>query len=253
MKYYKDLAKLTVFTLEEAAKIMGSKELASKNLSLMVKEKSIHRIRNNLYTCVNYATGGDYANRFHIASKITDDSFINYHSSFEFYASYNQVYFINQVCSTKRFKQFDYDGYSYECYLSDTLEQVETIQGSRVATIERTIIDSINMLGKVMDTEELVKCLDIIPMLDEKRLVDMLLIYDKEILYRKVGYVLSFYKDDFKLSEDFFAKCKNNGKLSNKGYLLKSEEGFLSFIPEWGIYGYKDLKSLAYKGGKIDV
>lgn len=253
MKYYKNLAKFTAFTLEDAAKTIGSKALASKNLNAMVKNGMVHRIKNNLYTCIDLIKGGDGANRFQIASKITDDSFINYHTAFEFYASYNQMYFTNQVCSTKKFQTFEYDFYSYECHLTNVLEQVDVVQGVRVSTIERTIIDTIDVLGKVMDAEELVKCLDIVSMVDESKLYEMLSIYDKDILYRKAGYILSFYKDELRISEDFFTKCKNKGKFSNKGYLLRSGEGKLVFIPEWGIYGYKDLKSLAYKGGGIDV
>lgn len=253
MKFYQDLAAIPAFTLLEASEIIGNKTLTPKNLNAMVKEGSVHRIRRNLYTCVDFSTGDDYANRFEIASKIVGDSFISFHSAFEFYGFYNQSYFDVQVCSTKRFMEFEYDGYNYRSYLTNTLEQVDVIQGVRVASIERTIVDSINMLGKVMDVEELVKCLDLIHRVKEEKILEMLAIYDKEILYRKVGYILSFYKKEFSLSASLFEECKKRGVLSNKGYLVHKEKDYLIFNAEWGLYSYENLRKLTSKGGEVDV
>lgn len=253
MKYYQELATIPVFTFSDAAKIMGNSALVSKNLNTMIKEGSAHRIKRNLYTCINFSTGDDYATQFDIASKITDDSFISYHSAFEFYGFYNQLYFEIQVCSTKRFMDFSYNDYSYKSYLTGIQNQVEVIQGVRVASIERTIIDSINMLGKVMDAEELVKCLELIHRVSEKKLLEMLNIYDKEILYRKTGYVLSYFKEDFHLSDEFFEICKNKGVFSNKGYLVPNDKLSLVFDSKWGLYAYDDFKKLISKGGEADV
>lgn len=161
------------------------------------------------------------------------------------------MYFDVQTCSSKRFPPFIYDGYTYIGHISDINAQIETIQGVRVVSIERAIVDSINMLGKVMDSEELVKCLDLVHFVDESKILEMLRLYDKEILYRKVGYVLSFYKDEYELSDDFFMVCRKNGILSNKGSL--SNEYGLKFVADWGVYAYDDLKALANKGGTIDA
>lgn len=252
MKFYQNLASIPVFNLFEASNIIKNKTV-SKSLNSMINEGSVHRIKRNLYTCVDFSTGDDYANRFEIASKISDDSFISFHSAFEFYGFYNQTYFDVQVCSSKRFSEFEYDGYNYKSYLTNSLAQVNLIQGVRVASIERTIVDSINMLGKVMDVEELVKCLDLIHMVKEEKILEMLKIYDKEILYRKVGYVLSFYKDELSISNAFFEECKKRGVLSNKGYLTSKEKEYLIFNPDWGLYSYKNLRKLVSKGGEFDV
>lgn len=253
MKFYQDLATIPAFTLLEASEIIGNKTLAPKNLNAMVKEGSVHRIKRNLYTCVDFSTGDDYANRFEIASKIVEDSFISFHSAFEFYGFYNQSYFDVQVCATKRFMEFEYGGYDYKSYQTNSLEQVDVVQGVRVASIERTIVDSINMLGKVMDAEELVKCLDLVHRVKEEKILRMLSIYNKEILYRKVGYILSLYKEELSLSDGFFEECKKKGVLSNKGYLVLKERNYLIFNTEWGLYTYKNLRKLTSKGGEEDV
>lgn len=253
MKHYQQLATIPVFTLQDAKEITKNKKITSRAMNSMVQSGSVHRIRQNLYTCVNFATGDDYASKFQIASKINQDSFISYHSAFEFYGFYNQIFYDIQVCSTKRFSIFSYNDYQYKWYQTKTLSQVKMIQGVKVVTIERAIVDSIHMLGKVIDTEELVKCLDLIHRIDETKILEMLSIYNQERLYRKVGYVLSHYADELHISKNFFNICKEKGVLSNKGYLVENDKKNLTFDSAWGLYTYGDLKNLSYKGGDLDV
>lgn len=253
MKYYQQLANFPTFTLEKAARIMGSSINAPKNLNLMLKEGSIRRIKRNLYTCVNLATGENLASHFSIGSAITDSSFISYHTAFEFYGFYNQVSYEVQVSSAKRFTNFENAGYEYHCYQTNCTLQIDEFADVRVSSVERTIIDSINMLGKVMDVEELVKCLELIHVVDEKRLLEMLQAYDKDILYRKAGYFLSAFKEDFRLSEDFFTYCINHSNPINGGKISSNEILKLTYIPVWGIYGYKNLRNIVTDGEIMDV
>lgn len=254
MKYYQDLAQFPVFTLSEAIHIMdGSPANAPQVLNAMVKEGSVRRVRQNLYTCKDFVNGGDVATHFDIASKITPSSFIAYHSAFEFYGFYNQVFNEVQVCSKSRFTNFDDKGYMYRYFASDIQCQINTVRGVRVTSIERTIVDSINMLGKVMDTEELLKCLELIHVLSEQKIKEMLLVYNKDILFRKVGYILSYFKEEFRLSDGFFEFCKDKSDVSHIGYLCNNEIRKLEFVKEWGLYAFKNLRTLTEKGGTEDV
>ena len=251
MKYYQDLAQFPAFTLNDAKHVMGGGVCnAPQILNAMVKKGSVRRIRQNLYTCSDYVNGGDVASRFDIASKITPSSFVAYHSAFEFHGFYNQVYYEVQVGSRSRFTNFDDEGYSYRCCIvSDSLNQVDTLRGVRVTSIERTIVDSINMLGKVMDTEELLKCIEIIPLVNEQKIRDMLLLYNKDILFRKVGYILSYFKEEFRLSDEFFDFCRKQSNTSHIGFLCNNRTRKLEFIGQWGLYAFKDLRSITWKGG----
>lgn len=254
MKYYQDFAQFPAFTLNDAMQVMdGGAANAPQILNAMVKKGSVRRIRQNLYTCTDFVNGGDVATRFDIASKITPSSFVAYHSAFEFYGFYNQVFSEVQVCSQSRFTGFDDKGYSYRYFASDTLSQVDTVRGVKVTSIERTIVDSINMLGKVMDTEELLKCIELIHLVNEQKIKEMLLIYNKDILFRKVGYILSCFTEEFRLSDGFFEFCKANSDPSHIGYLCSNETRKLEFVNQWGLYAFKNLKSLTDKGGDADV
>lgn len=250
MKYYQELARMGVFTLEDASKITGNFGNASKILNSMTKNKLVKRIKKNLYTCIDLVTGYNVADKYQIGSYITDSSFISYHSAFEFYGFYNQVSYHVQVSSKKRFIDFDTDEYTYRCFLTKSDKQVDVIRNVKVTSIERTIVDSINMLGKVMDVEELVKCLQLVHIVRQDKLMEMLMEYDKEILYRKVGYVLSYFKQEFNLGDDFFAFCKEHSDFTYRGKLSSNELNKLEYINEWSIYAYRNLLSLNKKGNK---
>ncbi len=253
MKYIKELSNYITFSLSDANKIIGNPPAAKKYLSQMVKSGYINKIRKDLYTCYDFVLNEDCANRFQIASNINQNSYISYHSAFEFYGFYNQMYYEMQVSSNKRFTHFEYDGYSYKCYLNNIDIQIDTIQCVKVTSIERTIVDSINMLGKVMDIEELIKCLDLIHLVDEKKILEVLNSYNKEVLYRKVGYILLYYKNEFKLSESFFDTCILKGDISNRGSLVNNDKNNLVFNSKWGLYVYPNLKNINNKGGNLDV
>lgn len=103
-----------------------------------------------------------------------------------------------------------------------------------------------------MDIEELVKCLDLVHLVSEAKLTEILDAYHKEILYRKTGYILSFYKKEFNLSDSFFNYCLSKGAISNRGTLY-GDNKYLTYISKWGLYAYPDLKILTNKGGSLDV
>ena len=247
MKYYQELAQLGIFTIDDVINVTGNRDKAEKATGSLLKNGVIRRIKRNLYSAVNPYTLEDFSNRFIIASNITDSSFVSYHSAFEFYGFYNQVFYEVQVSSKKKFKQFTYGEYEYTCFETNSLKQVEIIQETKIVTIERAIVDSINMLGKVMDVEELVKCIDLVHRVDEEKMKEMLLEYDKDILYRKVGYFLSYFKEDLNISDDFFVFCKEHSNCKNVGIISSGEVRNLEYVIDWGLYAYKDLKKIIEK------
>ena len=253
MKYYSNLVALRVFTFEDILNFIGNEKTAKSYLSRMCKNGKIRRVKRNLYSVIDLFTQSDLASQHVIASHITDTSFVSYHSAFEFYGFYNQSYTEMQISSFKKFSDFEYGDYLFHCFLTKSFKQIDIVQGVRVSSIERTIVDSINMLGKVMDAEELVKCIDFIHYVDANKIKEMLLEYDRDLLFRKVGYVLSFFRNTLNLDDDFFYFCKSHSNVNNYGMLSHGEMKQLEFVSEWGLYAYKDLLSLKNKGGEVDV
>ena len=69
------------------------------------------------------------------------------------------------------------------------------------------MLDNIKDFDKVGGLEELLRCLEMITVLDEGRLTTYLEKYHNQFLAQKVGYLLSFYPQ-LKLSDGFLITVK---------------------------------------------
>ena len=183
---------------------------------------------------ISLETQQPIANRYVIASHISNDAAVSYHSAFEFYGYSNQVFYETQVTSESRFRDFKYDGVTYRRIAPRITGGITEINGTRVTTLERTVIDSINLFEKIGWLEELLRCLALIPTLDEAALSACLAEYESGFLYQKTGYILSAFAASLGLSDSFFAKCKSHLP-KGKSYLSSESQGFI-WHEEWKLY-----------------
>ena len=91
--------------------------------------------------------------------------------------------------------------------IRDTKWGVTVNANVRVSTLERAILDSINDFEKIGGFEELLRCLDMVTVVDEKQLLNGLKKYNTAFLYQKTGYLLSLFPS-MKLSKKFFTLCQ---------------------------------------------
>lgn len=246
MKYYFDFLKLGVFNLKQAKKIINN-DNPCQTLKKYIDSGYVSKVKKDIYLCNNIGLNNYVYDKFYIASHINEDSFVFGHSAFEYYGMYDQIYNNCQVASKRRFKNFEFDYINYECFISSSVKQIDLINGVRVTSVERTIVDSIKMLGKVMDLEELLKCLSLVNKVSEEKIIEMLLEYDSDILYRKTGYILSFFNKDFNLSDSFFDFCLDKSNPQNRGKISNYESGNLEYISKWRLYAYTNpLKLINY-------
>ena len=66
---------------------------------LYQKKDYIERVKRDLYVAISLETQQPIANRYVIASHISNDAAVSYHSAFEFYGYSNQVFYETQVTS----------------------------------------------------------------------------------------------------------------------------------------------------------
>ena len=254
MKYYEDLAGLQCFSVAQAEHIIGN-TARTKNLLLDYKRKGyIESVKRNLYVVISLETKQPIANRYKIASNITQGSYISHHTAFEYYGCANQVFHNAYVSGGKKFVDFEYDDITYSYIASRLSTGIEIKENNiRVTSIERTIIDSINDFEKIAGIEELLRCLELVPYANGKKLLDYLRQYDKQILYQKTGYILEYYKNQLRLTDDFFSECKKGLKNSTR-YLYKGLKRSPSiYSKEWKLVVPVDLMQLISKGGTIDA
>jgi predicted transcriptional regulator of viral defense system len=173
---------------------------------------------------------------------------VAYHTAFEYHGLANQVYYEVYAASDTRFRDFEHDGLVYRRVASPFNNGVETkADGARVTNLERTVIDGINSFDKAGGLEELLRCIELLPMLDHNKLTEYLQCYDKSVLYQKTGYILEHFKDVLKLPDEFFALCRSKITKS-KRYLERDIQDKQVFNKDWALFVPEDLMSITQKG-----
>ena len=113
MGYYmmKTLPKL--ITKKEMLNNFKNEKQYSNWIAQKLKSKTITKIRSNLYALIDPSTNDIYSTKFEIASKISDSSFLCYHSALEYYGIANQVISDILVGSLTKFNNFDFSDNEY--------------------------------------------------------------------------------------------------------------------------------------------
>ena len=249
MKHYEKLLELGCFSKNDLEQITGS-EAAAKWLCREYQKKGyIERVKRDLYVAISLETQQPIANRYVIASHISNDAAVSYHSAFEFYGYSNQVFYETQVTSESRFRDFEYDGVTYRRIAPRITGGITEINGIRVTTLERTVIDSINLFEKIGGLEELLRCLALIPTLDEAALSACLAEDESErdfVASIDDNTFASIHAASLGLSDSFFAMCKSHLP-KGKSYLSSESQGFI-WHEDWKLYAPKNLMHMIDKG-----
>lgn len=245
MKYYEKLIDMGCFSRNDVCALLGNEAAAHSLLYDYVQKGLIERVRRDLYVTISLETKQPVKNRYAIASKISKGSYITHHSAFEYYGCANQVYYEVYVSGESPFPPFEYDGVTYK-YMNPHINigVVENSGGVRVTDMERTVLDSINDFEKVGGLEELLKCLEQIPTINENKLIDYLKCFNSKGLYQKTGYILEHFNRLLNLSNSFFAECLINIP-NSKRYLCKYEpKSTFTLNKKWNLYTPDNLLSI---------
>jgi predicted transcriptional regulator of viral defense system len=227
MNLYFELLKKPIFSMEYVNEFYDNMDSARSAVKRLLKSGMVAKIRNNMYTCISGETGAPVANRFQIASHITETSYVSHHTAMEYYGITDQVYYDVYVSSETSFRNFTFDGYTYwyvTSKISDGIEKPPYSGDIEVTNLERTLVDSIKDMDKISGIEEVVQNIGTIQQIQEKRLLKYLELYQNQFLYQKTGYLLWWNKEQMGLSDMFFEKCKERiGK--SKRYLTHDQNG----------------------------
>ena len=247
MKIYKELAALRCFTHADMVRLTGSESAAQWQIKNYLKKGYVERVRRDLYAVISLETEQPIPNRYQIASRIAEDACVSHHSAFEYYGYANQVFYDVYFVTEKKVRPFDHDGLHYQPQVwHGNTGIMQMNNGVRVTTLERAVIDSIADFTRVSGLEELLRCLMLIPSLDDEKLLEALKMYGRGQLYQKAGYVLEVFKDELHLSDAFFTECEKCSSVS-KTYMFEKQEDFV-FHDKWLLYAPKDLMKLVDKG-----
>jgi predicted transcriptional regulator of viral defense system len=242
MKGYQELSEKIVFSFEDVLMMFKHRPTAYAALRRMTQKGIIKKIRNNLYSCVNPITHTVFANPYQIGSSINEHCYISHQSAFAYYGYLNQVTNVIFVSSLKRFNPFEFEGISYQYVQSNSLDGVIEPPYSykiKISDIEKTIIDSIDGIDSIVNLEELIQNLDLIPEINSEKLLHYLELYEIQALYQKTAFILSLFQDKLKNSEALDVNLRTHLK---KGVTYLNEDAkydgvfikdYNLIVPKW--------------------
>ncbi len=248
MKHYEKLLELGCFSRGKIAAMLGNDETAGSLLREYQKKGYIERVRRDLYVVISLETKQPVVSRYQIGCAVFDDAIIVNHSAFEVFGFANQVFYEVYVCTDHRFPDFQYNGISYHRLAPKSSMDTVDSDGVRVTSLEQTVIDSIADLEKITGLEETLRCIMLIPSLDEGKLVRILGKLGNGYLWQKCGYVLEELNDTLHLSSDFFKACHDH-IAGSKRALLKEAVGPAIWNRKWDLYVPESIRTLTDKGG----
>lgn len=205
-------------------------------LKRAIKSGRIKQVKKGLYALVDPSTGGVYANKFQIASRLFDDSYFSYHDALEYYGLATQS-FVSQFTylTHVRVNHVDFDDIIYYSKISVcNLEIIDHVKenGVRVVSLERAIIDSIDNyhLGGGLDEVEM--AIQASQKLNIEKVIMLLEFYNKAFLYQKVGYLFEKYYGE-KIPKSFYELCLS--KIGTKRMYLDCTPGRTKLISKWNL------------------
>ena len=239
-KYLNIAYDMRIFHLTEFAVKTGMSIFsASTTLNRWKKAGVVYQIRRDLYCMKNPVGNIPAVHKFEIASKISDSSFLSYHSALEFHGLGHQIFNVVMVSSKSAFRSFVFDDYDYKSYVTKDIGMNGVITSRvnpnvRVTNLERTFVDCIDRVGRAGGAEEIFHCFEGLYEMDFLKIERYLNIYNKVCLYKKVGYVAERLRDTVDVPEDFVAKCREIGKATVSNF--STTEKCDVFIKEWNLY-----------------
>ena len=235
VEHYERMRELGCFTLQDVADMVGDRSAVAYLVNDYQRKGYIDRIHRNLYTVMDAETGDPVLNRYQIGSRLFPDAYVALGSAFEVWGyaprRRNEVF----VATGTRFTDFRYNGVFYRRVHAKAGARTEWAAGTRVTSLEQTVVDSLHSFQGEAGLEDVVECIMRLPRLDADKLLECLERYGNGYLYQKCGYVLEQLQEYVGLPEAFYRECRAHCA-STVRYMVKGAEN-LVYNRAWGIYG----------------
>ena len=248
-KYLQDFHRMKLFRFQDAVQIIGNEKSAKDLLRNYRKQQLICQIRRDLYTVTDLATKQAIATKFEIGSYITPSACLSYHSALEYHGLAHQQFFVIYVSSSQKFTPFDFEGIHYKyCHSMCEKGMYSPPMDSlvRVTDEERTVIDCIDRIDRAGGLEELLNAMAAMTYLNENKLLTYLEIYDKQFLYQKTGFLLSYFQRETKVSDNFLEICRE--KMGKSTRYLDELNVAAVYHSQWKLFAPENIRSYSEQG-----
>lgn len=162
MATFTALYKMRIFNFEDVMREMKlSHAGTSTAISRWQSQKVLKPIRRNMYVTIDPSTDAPMCDKFELSSKISESSYVGWHTALELHGVAHQPFYNAYVGSKSRFKDFAFEGIDFVYYAAPfepTAENgVITPKGNpyvHVTDLERTVIDCCDRIERAGGIEE---------------------------------------------------------------------------------------------------
>lgn len=246
MKHYENLLAKGCFSRRQLIEIVGTPSAANQVIYEYQKKGLIEKVKRDFYVVISMETKQPVLSRYQIGSNLFSDACITHHSAFEVFGYGSQVFYECFVATNKRFSDFEYEGVIY--HRVERKPDIEVIQQGniRVTSVEQTVVDSIRDFEKIAGLEEVIRCMVLVPGLNEQKVLECLARDNNGFLYQKCGYLFEALKEEYHFSPQFFEECEKYSSDAKK-YLMRDLQDNV-FHQRWKLYAPQSMKGLIDKG-----
>ena len=174
MKHYEDLVAHGCFSRDELIALVKKPSTANNIIYDYQKKGLIEKVKRDYYAVISLETKQPVLSRYQIGAYMFPDAYLTHHSAFEVYGYGSQVFYECFVATDKRFSDFEYNGVMYRRVPKRTDADVIIHGNVRVTSIEQTVVDSIRDFEKIGGLEEVIRCLMLVPGLNEQKMLECL-------------------------------------------------------------------------------
>ncbi len=246
MKHYEDLVAHGCFSRDELIELVEKPSTANNIIYDYQKKGLIEKVKRDYYVVISLETKQPVLSRYQIGAYMFTDAYLTHHSAFEVYGYGSQVFYECFVATDKRFNDFEYNGVMYRRVPKRADAEVIMYGNVLVTSIEQTAVDSIRDFEKIAGLEEVIRCLMLVPGLNEHKMLECLAKNNNGFLYQKCGYIFEELSEEFHFSSAFFEECEKKAS-GAKRYLIKDLRE-CEYQERWKLYTPTSLKSLINKG-----
>jgi predicted transcriptional regulator of viral defense system len=231
------------------------KYLYKKFLNRLLSEEKLKRITKGMYAAKNiYTPEKLQTDRYLLASKIRSPYYIGFHAALELhgcaYSMFNTVHVA--VTRNSYFQPFIFENVTYKPVIRTiqdftTETQQRAHEGTKItlSSPSRTFVDCIDHQHICGGYEEVLKSIESLGGVTIEGILRTLALYDKDILYRSIGYILQIMqKTSIYYGHITNEDLKNiQNKIGEKPrYLIK--DSLTKYNKQWNLYVPKDFEEL---------
>lgn len=168
----------------------------------LLSSNRIERIRRGLYAAVSPTENAPIVDKLLIASKIRENYYLGFHTALEYHGCAYSYHNESHICIKPgdRFNPFEFHQHHFKPVFVDDVTTgiiVKEHKGStvKVSSKERTFIDCLDRIEHAGGWEEALKSLENMGGLNFEKVQKLATTKGKQILIRKIGYILELLKE----------------------------------------------------------